>query len=70
LVGDGRTPPQDRIRRMKFQAVLSKTSTDVMKSKQMSNVLTQIVLDAYLTPDQWAEFITKFYDKEIEVEVK
>lgn len=55
---------------MKFQAVLSKTSTDILKSKQMSNVLVQVVLDAYLLPEQWAEFVSKFYDKEIEVEVK
>ncbi len=55
---------------MKFQAVLSKTSTDILKSKQMSNVLVQVVLDAYLSPSEWADFITKFYDKEIEVEVK
>lgn len=55
---------------MKFQAVLSKTSTDVLKSKQMSNILVQVVLDAYLSPDQWAEFVKKFYDVEFEVEVK
>ena len=55
---------------MKFQAVLSKTSTDVMKSKQMSNHLVQIVLDAYITPEQWAEFVSKFYDVEFEVGVK
>lgn len=55
---------------MKFQAVLSKTSTDSMKSKQLSNMLVQIVLDAYLTPSEWAEFIEKFYDVGFEVEVK
>jgi len=55
---------------MKFQAVLSKTTTDMMKSKMLSPQVIMLVMDAYLTPDQWAEFITKFYDKEIEVEVK
>lgn len=56
--------------KMKFQAVLSKTSTDILKSKQMSNILVQVVLDAYLNPDQWAELVKKFYDVEFEVEVK
>lgn len=55
---------------MKFQAVLSKTSTDILKSKQMSNVLVQVVLDAYITPEQWAELVNKFYDVGFEVEVK
>lgn len=55
---------------MKFQAVLSKTSTDSMKSKQLSNTLVQIVLDAYLSPSEWAVFVDKFYDKEMEVEIK
>lgn len=55
---------------MNFQAVLSKTTTDILKSKQMSNILVQVVLDAYLNPDQWAEFVKRFYDVEFEVEVK
>lgn len=41
-----------------------------MKSKQMSNMLVQIVLDAYLSPSEWAVFVDKFYDKEMEVEIK
>lgn len=55
---------------MKFQAVLSKTTTDMMKSKQLSPDVVQLVLDVYMSPEQWAEFVSKFYDKEVEVEVR
>jgi len=55
---------------MKFQAVLSKTTTDMLKSKMLSPQVTQVVIDAYISPDQWAEFVKKFYDVEFEVEVK
>ena len=55
---------------MKFQAVLSKTSTDMMKSKQLSPQAVQLVLDVYINPEQWAEFVSKYFDVEFEVEVK
>ena len=55
---------------MKFQAVLSKTTTDMIKSKMLSPQVTQVVLDVYMSPEQWAEFVNKFYDVGFEVEVK
>ena len=55
---------------MNFNAVLSKTTTDMIKSKQLSPQVVQLVVDAYMSPDQWAEFVKRFYDVEFEVEVK
>lgn len=55
---------------MKLKAVMSKTTTDMMKSKQLSPDVVQLVLDVYMSPEQWAEFVNKFYDVGFEVEVK
>lgn len=53
-----------------MKAVLSKTTTDMHKSKLMSPQLVQLVLDVYMTPQEFAELITKFDNKEMEIEVK
>lgn len=55
---------------MKLKAVMSKTTTDMLKSKQRSKELVELVLDVYISPEQWAEFVSRFYDVEFEVEVK
>lgn len=55
---------------MKLKAVMSKTTTDMLKSKQRSKDLVELVLDIYCSPEQWAEFVSKYFDVEFEVEVK
>lgn len=55
---------------MKFPAVISRTTTDIMKSKQLSPQIVQLVLDVYMSPQEWAEVISKLYDKEFVVELK
>ena len=55
---------------MKFKAVLSKTTTDSLKSKLKSNELVELVLDIYMTPKEYAELITKNFEKEFTIEIK
>ncbi len=55
---------------MTYRAILSKTTTDQIKSKLLSTELAQIVLDVYMTPKQYAELIEMSFEKELEVEIK
>lgn len=55
---------------MEFEAVLSRTMSDVVKSKQMSPQLVQLVLDVYMTPDEWAMIMNKFWGKKFKLELK
>ena len=54
---------------MKFRAVLARTTTDQIKSKVLSPDLTQIVLDCYMTPQEYAELLSQCFEKEFVVEV-
>lgn len=53
-----------------MKAILSKTTTDMHKSKLMSPQLVQLVLDVYMTPQEFAELITRFDNNEMEIEIK
>jgi hypothetical protein len=55
---------------MKFTAILSKTTTDNIKSKLRSNQLAELVFEVYTTPTEYARFVEKFYDKEFEIHVQ
>ena len=53
-----------------MKAVLSKTTTDQIKSRIKSPALFELVLEVYGTPTQFAEIIEKFDQKEFEIEIK
>ena len=53
-----------------MKAILSKTSTDLMKSKVKSPVLFELVLEVYGSPFQFAEIVEKYDQKEFEIEIK
>lgn len=46
------------------------TTTDRMKSKIQSNQLVELVLEAYMPPDEFARLIKEKFDKEMLVEIK
>ena len=53
-----------------MKAILSKSTTDIMKSKILSPRLSQLVFDVYITPREFAEIIEKYDQKEFEIEIK
>ena len=55
---------------MKYQASLSKSKEGQIKSKVVSTELCQIVLDLTMTPRQYANFVSKFFDDEFTIEIK
>lgn len=55
---------------MKFTAILAKTTTDMMKSKILSGELSQLVLDVYMTPQDFAELISQYNEEEFIIEIK
>ena len=59
-----------KIHLMTLRAVLSKTTTDKIKSKLLSPELAEITFDVYITPQQFAELINQTFDKEVTLEVK
>lgn len=52
-----------------MRAILSKTTSDMHKSKLMSPQLVQLVLDVYMTPQEYAELITKYDNVDFEVTI-
>ena len=55
---------------MKLRAILSKTTTDKIKSRILSSDVAELVYDVYLKPSEFAEIIEKYEDKEFILEVK
>jgi len=55
---------------MKLRAILARTTTDMMKSKVRSPELVELVLEVYMTPAQFAEIISNYFEKEFVVEIK
>ena len=53
-----------------MRAILSRTTTDIIKSKILSPNISQIVLDVYVTPMEFAEIITKYDSKEFKIDIK
>lgn len=52
---------------MKYSAVLSKTTTDQVKSKIMSPEYVQLVLDVYMTPQAYADFMSRYFEDSFEI---
>ena len=55
---------------MKYNAILSRTTTDKIKSRIMSPQLVQLVLDVYMTPQEYADILGKYYETDFSIEVK
>ncbi|MBC7076716.1 MAG: hypothetical protein H5T92_00145 [Synergistales bacterium] len=55
---------------LRFRAILSRTTTDQVKSKVLSPDLCQLVLDCYLSPSEFAQLLEQYFEKEFVVEVK
>jgi len=55
---------------LRFRAILSRTTTDQVKSKVLSPELCQLVLDCYMTPQEFAQLLERYFEKEFVVEVK
>ena len=53
---------------MKFKAILARTTTDMIKSKIKSPELVELVLDVYMTPEEFAKLM-KLFDIEFTVEI-
>ncbi len=54
---------------MKYQAILTKSTTDQIKSKIMNTEYCQIVLDVYIKPEDYARFITRFFNDAFEIDL-
>ena len=52
-----------------MKAILSKSTTDIMKSKILSPSLSQLVFDVYISPKEFAEIIEKYDQKEFEFDI-
>lgn len=52
-----------------MKAILSKTTTDMMKSKILSPVLSQLVFDVYISPSEFARIIENYDEKEFELTI-
>lgn len=55
---------------MKFKAILSRSTTDQVKSKLLSPQACQLVFDVYMRPEEFAELVNEFFDYEFEIELK
>lgn len=50
-----------------MKAILSRTTTDQIKSKILSPHISQLVIDVYITPTEFAKIIEEFDEEEFEV---
>jgi len=48
-----------------FNAVLTRTTADLVKSRILSPQSFQLVLDCYGSPDEFAAILNEFYEDEI-----
>lgn len=53
-----------------FKAVLSRSTTDKIKSKLSSTEMAELVFDVYTTPKEFAALIEDWFDREFIIEVK
>ena len=53
-----------------MKAILSKTTADLVKSKIKSSRLSELVLEVYITPSEFAKIIEKYDNKVFEIEIK
>lgn len=54
---------------MKLRAILARTTADKIKSKILSPDICEVVLEVYMTPDQFSQLVTKYFESEFEVEI-
>lgn len=54
---------------MKYTAILSKTTTDQVKSKIPSPQLVMLTLDVYMKPEEYARLITEYFEREMTIEI-
>jgi len=47
---------------MRLHAYLTKTTTDDLQSRVMSDKVSRIVLDCYMTPDEFAQLVGKYFN--------
>jgi len=55
---------------MKIKAILSRTTTDKIKSRILSDELAELVLECYIKPEDFAKLIKDYFDKEFWIEIK
>lgn len=55
---------------MKLRTILARTTSDKIKSKILSPGLCEVVLEVYMTPEQFSQLVTKYFEAEFEVEIK
>lgn len=48
---------------------MSKTTTDITKSKILSPHISQLVFDVYITPTEFAKIIETYDEKEFEINI-
>ena len=53
-----------------MKCVLSKSTTDQIRSKIKSPQLSELVFECYITPKEFAQIIEKYDGKEFEVDIK
>lgn len=53
-----------------MRAILSKTSLDKIKSKILSQDISELVFEVYISPKEFASIIEQFHDQEIELSLK
>lgn len=54
---------------MTLTCVLSKTTTDMIKSRTLSKELSQLVLDCYMTPSEFAKIINDYYESDFTITI-
>lgn len=52
-----------------MKAILAKTSMDQHKSKIKSNELSELVLEVYITPSEFAQILEEYSEEEFEIEI-
>ena len=55
---------------MKIKAILSKTTTDKIKSRILSDELAELVFECYIKPEDFAKLIKDYFDREFWIEIK
>lgn len=55
---------------MKLRAILSRKNNDQIKSKILSPVLAEIVLECYVSTTEFAKLVEEYFEKEFVIEIK
>jgi len=50
-----------------MKAILAKTTTDIHKSKIRSSELSELCLELYISPSEFAQILEKYDDEEFEI---